>query len=114
MIIYKIFRADEWDTLVDKGMTFGTPVDLADGYIHFSTAEQVAATAEKYFAGEENLVLAAVDAEDFGDAMQWEEARGGDLFPHLYRKLRLCDVMWHKKLPLDENGKHLFPDGVLR
>ncbi len=114
MIIYKIFRADEWDTLVDKGMTFGTPVDLADGYIHFSTAQQVAATAEKYFAGEENLVIAAVDAEDFGDAMQWEPAREGDLFPHLYRKLRLCDIMWHKKLPLDKDGKHLFPDGVLR
>ncbi len=113
MIVYKIFRAQEWEALLDRGVTFGTPADLADGFIHLSTAAQLAGTAERHFAGEEGLVLAAVDAEDFGAAMRWEPSRGGALFPHLYRKLRLCEVMWHKPLPLGPDGRHVFPDGLL-
>ncbi len=113
MLIYKIFRAEEWDALLEAGQTRGAPIDLADGYIHFSTGEQVAETCARYFAGVEGLVLAVIDSEDFGDAMKWEPSRGGALFPHLYRKLRLCDVLWHKPLPLGPDGRHVFPEGVL-
>ncbi len=113
MLIYKIFRAQEWEAVLEKGYTHGAPVDLADGFIHFSTAEQLAQTCAKHFAGEDGLVLVKVDGEDFGDALKWETSRGGALFPHLYKKLRLCDAIWHKPLPLGPDGTHVFPDGVL-
>jgi uncharacterized protein (DUF952 family) len=109
MMIYKIFRAAEWQALVAAGETAGAPVDLADGYIHFSTAAQAAETAAKHFAGAEGLVLAAVDADALGDALRWEPSRGGALFPHLYRALRRTDVAWHAPLPLGPDGAHAFP-----
>ena len=108
MLIYKIFRADEWATLQADGETVGAPIDVADGYIHFSTAATVAETAAKYFAGVEGLVLLAVEADTL-DPLKWEPAREGVLFPHLYRKLRMDDVVWHKPLPL-KGGVHEFPD----
>ena len=108
--IYKIFRSDEYETLVAKGETDGAPVDIADGYIHFSTADQVAVTASKHFAGEEGLKLLAVDSEGLGDDLRWEPSRGGALFPHLYRPLRLSDVLWVRDLPL-EDGTRRF-DGL--
>ncbi|WP_375175404.1 DUF952 domain-containing protein [Pseudooceanicola sp.] len=109
MLIYKIFRADEWQTLRDDGVTAGAPVDLADGYIHFSTATQAAETAAKHFADVEGLVLAAIEADDLGDELKWELSRGGALFPHLYRRLTLAEVLWHAPLPLVD-GQHQFPD----
>lgn len=112
MLIFKIFRADEWQDLVDHGETDGAPVDIADGFVHFSTAEQVAETAAKHFAGEDGLVLLALDPETLGEALKWEVSRGGALFPHLYRRLRFEDVLWSKELPLVD-GEHLFPEGVL-
>ena len=108
MLIYKIFRADEWAALERDGETDGAPIDLADGYIHFSTAETVAETAAKYFGGVEGLMLVAVEADGM-DALKWEPARGGVLFPHLYRKLHLSEALWAKPLPL-QNGQHQFPD----
>lgn len=108
MLIYKIFRAEEWQALRETGESRGAPVDLADGYIHFSTAEQAAETAAKHFAGAEGLMLLAVEAEPLGDALKWEPSRGGALFPHLYRDLRLEDVHWAKPLPLVD-GAHRFP-----
>ena len=68
--------------------------------MHFSTAEQARETAAKHFAGEDGLVLLAVEAEALGDALKWEVSRGGARFPHLYAPLRLSDVVWHKPLPL--------------
>lgn len=109
MLIYKIFRASEWAQLQAEGQTQGAPIDLTDGYIHFSTAEQATETAAKHFAGEADLMLLAVDADAAGDALKWEVSRGGALFPHLYRNLTLADVLWAKPLPL-ENGTHIFPD----
>lgn len=109
MLIYKIFRAAEWQALTATGETAGAPVDLADGYIHFSTAEQAPETAAKHFAGAEGLILAAVDADALGEALKWETSRGGALFPHLYRSLTLSDVGWHEDLPL-VGGVHQFPD----
>lgn len=113
MLIYKIFRASEWEVLKTNGSTMGAPIDLSDGYIHFSTGAQVAATAAKYFAGKHSLILLVLDSENLGDALKWEPARQGDLFPHLYRPLKMADVFLQKDLPLGPDGRHVFPDGVL-
>lgn len=102
--IYKIFRADEFAAFAAAGETLGAPVDLADGYIHFSTRSQVAETAAKHFAGEKGLKLLALDAGDLGDTLKWEPSRGGALFPHLYRKLRESDILWVRDLPLGPDG----------
>lgn len=111
MQIFKIFRRAEWDAFRAAGETAGAPVDLADGYIHFSTAATVAETAARYFSTESDLVLVALRSETLGDALKWEPARGGVLFPHLYRNLALADVVWDKSLPLGATG-HIFPEGL--
>ena len=108
MLIYKIFRADEWATLQADGDTVGAPIDVTDGYIHFSSADTVVETTNKYFAGIKGLVLLAVEADNL-EPLKWEPAREGVLFPHLYRKLRMDDVVWSKQLPLVD-GAHQFPD----
>ncbi len=112
MLILKIFRRAEWDAFRAAGETAGAPVDLADGYIHFSTPTQVAGTAAKYFATESDLVLVAFDADALGSGLKWEPARGGVLFPHLYRRLLISEVVWDKSLPLGATG-HIFPEGML-
>jgi uncharacterized protein (DUF952 family) len=112
MLIYKILRADEWAALAAQGETAGAPVDVADGYVHFSTAAQAAETAARHFAGAEGLKLLALDADDLGDALKWEVSRGGAKFPHLYAPLRLADVLWHADLPLVD-GVHRFPQGMV-
>ena len=111
MLIFKIFRRAEWDAFRAAGETAGAPVDLADGFIHFSTAAQVAETAAKHFAAESDLVLVALDSETLGPALRWEPSRGGQLFTHLYRALRLSDLVWDKSLPLGATG-HIFPEGM--
>ncbi|WP_299698751.1 DUF952 domain-containing protein [uncultured Tateyamaria sp.] len=111
MLIYKIFRAPEWAHLRENGSTPGAPIDVQDGYVHFSTATQAAETAAKHFAGEDNLFLIAVDTDALGDDLKWEASRGGAEFPHLYREMRLADVHWAQPLPL-ENGSHQFPPGA--
>ena len=109
MQIYKIFRAPEWADLRAKGETPGAPVDVADGFVHFSTIEQAPETATKHFAGEDGLMLLALEADDLGEKLIWEPSRGGALFPHLYRPMRMDEVLWAKPLPL-ENGQHRFPE----
>ena len=111
MLIFKIFRSDEWQTLRREGHTTGAPIDVADGYIHFSTATQAAETAAKHFAGVDGLHLVAVEAEPLGDALKWEVSRGGAKFPHLYREMTLDDVTWAQPLPL-QDGVHQFPAGL--
>lgn len=108
MLIYKIFRADEWAALERDGKTAGAPIDLADGFVHFSTAEQATETAAKHFAGENDLILLACSTDSMGDALKWEVSRGGALFPHLYRDLHLTDVRWSCPLPIGPDG-HEFP-----
>lgn len=112
MLVFKILRRPEWDAFRAAGETAGAPVDLADGYIHFSTAPQLAETAAKHFGTESDLVLVAVDSDRLGPALKWEPSRGGALFPHLYRRLKLDEVVWDKSLPLGATG-HIFPEGVL-
>ncbi|MBM1219967.1 DUF952 domain-containing protein [Ponticoccus sp. SC2-23] len=109
MLIYKLFRPAEWDILVRDGATPGAPIDIADGYVHFSTASQVAETARRYFADVEGVVLVAVEADALGPDLVWEPSRGGDLFPHLYREMRMTDVAWHEVLASGPDG-HRFPD----
>lgn len=111
MLIYKIFRTEEWTALRAEGVSHGAPIDVSDGFIHFSTPEQAPETAAKHFAGEADLMLVAVDTERLGDALKWEVSRGGAEFPHLYRPLRIEDVAWAQPLPLVD-GVHQFPAGV--
>lgn len=112
-LIYKIIPRDMWKRAEIARHFEGAPVDFADGYIHFSTAEQVVETAEKHFAGQVNLLLVAFDAHMFGDDLKWETSRGGALFPHLYAALDPDDAVATWDLPLNEAGQHLFPPSVL-
>ncbi len=111
MLILKIFHEDEWQALRRDGQTHGAPVDLADGYVHFSTPEQASETAARHFAGRDGLMLVAVETDRLGDDLRWEPSRGGALFPHLYRVLRMDDVVWAQPLEL-RDGAHVFPAGL--
>ncbi len=104
-IIYKICERAEWHAAERAGIYCGSDVDMRDGYIHFSTAAQVAETAAKHFAGQTDLALIAVDGDALGPALKWERSRGGALFPHLYAALPLDAVRWAKVLPDEENGR---------
>lgn len=108
-IIYKIAPETLWREAEKTGRFTGAPVDLADGFIHFSTAAQARETAARHFAGQTGLVLAAVDAGRLGDALKYEPSRGGALFPHLYAPLDLGAVLWVRPLPLGPDGAHRFP-----
>ncbi len=108
-LIYKILAAAEWLDAERRGVFAGAGIDLKDGYIHFSTAEQAEETAAKHFVGQADLVLVAVDADSLGETLKWEVSRGGALFPHLYGGLATRDAVWVKPLPLAANGRHVFP-----
>ncbi|MGQ5717606.1 DUF952 domain-containing protein [Pseudochrobactrum asaccharolyticum] len=108
--IYKIATRAQWVAAEQTGYFTGAPVDFQDGYIHFSTADTVAETAAKHFAGQNDLLLVAVDASALGDALRYEISRGGKAFPHLYANLQLTAVRWVKDLPLTSDGKHQFPE----
>lgn len=108
-IVYKLSPRDLWRRAEAAGRFEGAPIDLADGYIHFSTAAQVIETAARHFAGVDDLLLVAVDAEALGDALRYEPSRGGDLFPHLYGPLDLGAVRFVVDLPLSADGRHVFP-----
>lgn len=105
--IYKICRLDEWAEAERAGVFRGSPDDKRDGFIHFSTAVQIPETVEKYFAGESDLVLVAVDAAKLGAALKWEPSRGGALFPHLYGDLSLTAVLWSRALASITDFKQL-------
>ena len=111
MAIYKIFRAAEWAQLLHDGETAGAPVDQADGFVHFSTAAQLLETADKHFAGETALLVLRLEEERLAGALKWEPSRGGALFPHLYRPLRLSDLTWARPMGTGPGG-HMLPDGV--
>ncbi|WP_093418678.1 DUF952 domain-containing protein [Tranquillimonas alkanivorans] len=111
MLIYKVLRSDEYAALRLAGETRGAPVDVSDGYIHFSDATTLRGTLEKHFAGEDGLMLLAVEADTLGDDLKWEPSRGGALFPHLYRRLRMDDVAWSKPVAL-VGGRHDLPEDL--
>lgn len=109
-IIFKISPAEPWRAAEAAGVFTGAPIDIADGFIHFSTADQVRQTAALHFAGQADLVIAAIDASALGDALRYEASRGGDLFPHLYAQLPMSAVLWSKPMPIGSDGAHIFPD----
>jgi uncharacterized protein (DUF952 family) len=108
-MIYKICSAEEWREAERSGAFRGSAVDHRDGFIHFSSAEQVAETAQRHFAGQRDLVLVSVDPAVLGAKLKWEPSRGGALFPHLYGALDLAAVRSAEPLPQDETGRHKFP-----
>jgi uncharacterized protein (DUF952 family) len=107
--IYKICPEALWREAEAAGRFDGAPVDHADGFIHFSTSEQAPETAARHFAGQDDLLLIAVDAGALGTTLKYEPSRGGALFPHLYAQLPLSAVRWVRPLPLGADGRHVFP-----
>ena len=107
MLIYKILTSEQWAKLDATGTFAGAPIDLADGYIHTSTAQQAQETADKHFAGVEGLMLVALEGDSFGDDLVWEVSRGGAQFPHIYnRPLLRSEVIWVRPMPI-LNGQHV-------
>jgi uncharacterized protein (DUF952 family) len=102
--IFKILARGEWEAARAAGVYRGSAVDLADGYIHFSTAAQAPETARRHFAGQDDLMVLAVEAEDLGAALTWEPSRGGALFPHLYADLTPDLVIEAWAAPLGPDG----------
>jgi uncharacterized protein (DUF952 family) len=107
-IIYKIVTAQEWAAALAEGRFLGSAVDLADGFIHFSTAAQAAETAAKHFSGQSGLLLVGVEEKSLGDALVYEISRGGALFPHLYGPLATALAHFARPLPLRADGAHDF------
>ncbi len=106
---YKVLTAEQMAALERDGTFAGAPVDLADGYIHMSTAAQLTETVDKHFAGLTDLHVAAVDLGSFGESLKWEESRGGQLFPHLYGPLLLETVVAYSPLERDADGTVRLP-----
>ena len=109
MLVFKIVSTSEWRAAEAAERFTGSAVDLRDGYIHFSTASQAPETVRRYFAGQTDLLVVAVDTASLGDALRWEPSRHDELFPHLYGDLPMTAVRWVKPLPLGNHGQHLFP-----
>ena len=108
--IYKILTHEQWALALKTGVFEGAPVDIQDGFIHFSTAEQVEETASKHFSGQSDLLLITFGAERFGEKLKWEPSRGGALFPHLYDALDPSEAIATHKLPARSDGGHDFPE----
>src|SRR3954467_13274527 len=108
--IYKICPASAWREAERRGAFRGSADDLRDGFIHFSTAAQVAETAKKHFSGQTGLFLIAVDADALGDSLRWEPSRNGELFPHLYGELDLGAVTAVLDLRARSDGTHDIPE----
>ncbi len=109
-LIYKICTAPEWREAERAGIYSGSGDDRRDGFIHFSTAAQLAGTLAKYFTGQPALFLIAIDPDGLAEELRWEPARGGELFPHLYGDLDLAHVVNVMDLPLLPDGSHSLPE----
>jgi uncharacterized protein (DUF952 family) len=108
--IYKICPASAWREAERQGVYNGSADDLRDGFIHFSSASQVAGTAARHFSGQAGLFLIAVDADALGAALRWEPSRGGELFPHLYGELDLGAVTAVMEMRARSDGSHDIPE----
>ena len=111
-IIYKIVSRDEWKLALEQGVFIGAPVDVADGFIHFSTGDQLRETAAKHFHDRTGLLLLCVNEDALGDLLRYEPSRGGDLFPHYYGPLDVSLVAQTIPIEEDGNGGHFFPEWV--
>jgi uncharacterized protein (DUF952 family) len=112
-MIYKVLTKEQWAVAESGGPVQG-PVDIEDGYVHFSTSQQLQSTLDKWFKGKKDCVLASFDADDFGLSLKWEKARGDDLFPHVYGDVRAWQVRSLWLLEMGKNGAPLAPDEVVR
>ena len=108
--IYKICQKASWRAAEQTGIYRGSDADARDGFIHFSTDTQLAGTTEKYFAGQSELLIVAVDADALGSALKWERSRGGELFPHLYAALPVEAARWTQPLPDEVDGRRALPE----
>jgi uncharacterized protein (DUF952 family) len=108
--IYKICEQALWRAAESEGQFLGTADDRRDGFIHFSSAAQVAGTAAKHFANKSGLMLVAIDADALGAALKWERSRGDELFPHLYAPLPLSTLRWARVLPDEADGRRAIPE----
>lgn len=108
-MIYKVAAATDFEQAETDGLYAGAPVDIEDGFIHFSTAEQLPETLRRHFRGRSDLVLAAVETGKLGSELVWEPSRGGDLFPHLYGNLPLSAIAWQEPIEVDELGNCNLP-----
>jgi uncharacterized protein (DUF952 family) len=109
-MIYHMCRSDEWTAAVESGTYRGSSQDLADGFIHFSTGAQIVESARRHRAGQDGLLLVAVEAARLGARLKWEPSRGGDLFPHLYGPLDPAESASVRPLPVGADGRHVFPE----
>lgn len=107
--IFKVVSRQLWAEAEEAGIFRGAPIDVKDGFIHFSAANQVVETVARHFFGQVDLLLVEVDATRLGTALRWEVSRGGDLFPHLYGDMPLDSVLSVAELPLGDDGTHVFP-----
>lgn len=112
-VAFKLVDRDAWEQARAQGAFDGSAVDHADGYIHMSTAAQLAETARRHYAGRSGLVLLTVDTAALGEALRWEQSRGGDLFPHLYGPLPLAAVTAERGLSVRDDGAMVFDDGAV-
>lgn len=113
-MIFKILDKNEWAATQEMGEYSGSVDDLRDGFVHFSTASQLAETAAKHFAGRENLLLLGIETHVLGESLKWEASRGGQLFPHLYGSFAVEQVSIVADFPLDESGCHVIPHQIDR
>jgi uncharacterized protein (DUF952 family) len=109
-LIFKICTIEDWAIADMMGVFAGSEADLADGFIHFSSDETIETTAAKYFAGQDDLLLIAVEPEKLGNLLRWEPARDGSLFPHLYGTLDPGITTWVIPMPIGESGVHVLPE----
>ena len=107
--IYKILAQTAWNEAQKEGVFQGSADDIRDGFIHFSTKEQLQGTLEKHYKGQKDLILLAIIESDLGENLKWEPSRGGALFPHLYAPLPTSHVLWEKPLELTNDGSHIIP-----
>ena len=111
-LIFKVTSRELWTAAENEGQFAGAPIDLQDGYIHFSAAHQLAETLAKHFAGQNDLLLIAILPTSLGEKLRWEPSRDGDLFPHLYETLDTDTVEWVRELTLDDSGVHVLPSDL--
>ncbi len=108
--IYKICSASAWREAERLGVFAGSADDSRDGFIHLCTQAQIAETARRHFAGQQGLFLIVVDRDMLGEALRWERARGGELFPHLYAPLDLMAVTDVLEFAMAADGTPIMPE----
>ena len=111
-VIYKILTDEQWQQFDAAKIFKGAPIDLQDGYIHFSTASQVRETAAKHFSDQKNLKLVSVSTKEMGEELKYEVSRGNALFPHLYSELKMENVLEVFSLGIGGDGNHQFPENM--